>query len=99
MLTAPSDEAFKQDIERIKQMGFNGVRLHQKIEDSRFYYWADVLGLVVWAELPSTYSFNPVARQLSIESLTASLSGIGTIRVSSAGFPSTNPGGYAISTQ
>nr|WP_321295556.1 sugar-binding domain-containing protein [uncultured Sphaerochaeta sp.] len=71
LLTAPSDEAFKQDIERIKQMGFNGVRLHQKIEDSRFYYWADVLGLVVWAELPSTYSFNPVARQLSIESLTA----------------------------
>lgn len=69
LLTAPFDEAFIEDIKRIKEMGFNGVRLHQKIEDSRFYYWADVLGLVVWAELPSSYSFNPVARQLSMESL------------------------------
>ncbi|MGB4405476.1 MAG: sugar-binding domain-containing protein [Sphaerochaeta sp.] len=61
LLTAPDDEAFINDIELMKNMGFNGVRLHQKIEDPRFYYWADKLGLLVWAEMPSTYSFNSVA--------------------------------------
>jgi beta-galactosidase/beta-glucuronidase len=34
-------------------MGFNGVRIHQKIEDPKFLYWCDKLGLVVWAEMPS----------------------------------------------
>jgi beta-galactosidase/beta-glucuronidase len=38
-------------------MGFNGVRKHQKIEDPRFLYWADVLGLLVWEEMPSAYRF------------------------------------------
>ena len=58
LLTAPSDQSFIDDITLIKEMGFNGVRLHQKIEDPRFYYWADRLGLLVWAEMPSTYSYN-----------------------------------------
>ncbi len=58
LLTAPSDQAFIDDITLMKEMGFNGVRLHQKIEDPRFYYWADRLGLLVWAEMPSTYSYN-----------------------------------------
>lgn len=61
LLTAPSDDAFIKDIKLIQAMGFNGVRLHQKIEDPRFYYWADKLGLLVWAEMPSTYSFNAAA--------------------------------------
>lgn len=61
LLTAPSDEAYVHDIMLIKQMGFNGVRLHQKIEDPRFYYWADVLGVIVWAEMPSAYAFNTVS--------------------------------------
>jgi hypothetical protein len=38
-------------------MGFNGVRKHQKIENPRYLYWADTLGLVVWAEMPSAYRF------------------------------------------
>ena len=38
-------------------MGFNGVRKHQKIEDPRYLYWADVLGLAVWEEMPSAYRF------------------------------------------
>ena len=38
-------------------MGFNGVRKHQKIESPRFLYWADVLGLLVWEEMPSAYRF------------------------------------------
>ncbi len=59
--TPPSDEAIKKDLELAQQMGFNGVRKHQKIEDDRFYYWADKLGLLVWAEIGSTYDFNEKA--------------------------------------
>ena len=57
LLTATDDQAFVCDITMIKKLGFNGVRMHQKIEDPRFYYWADKLGLLVWAELPSAYEF------------------------------------------
>jgi len=56
-LTAPDDAALKKDVELAKAMGFNGVRKHQKIEDPRFLYWADTLGLAVWAEMPSAYRF------------------------------------------
>lgn len=57
-LTAPSDEALKKDVELIKSMGFNGVRMHQKIESPRFLYWADKLGLYVWEEMPSAYAYS-----------------------------------------
>ena len=56
-LTAADDDAIRRDVEIVKAMGFNGVRKHQKIEDPRYLYWADRLGLVVWAELPSCYRF------------------------------------------
>lgn len=56
-LTAPDDAALRRDVELAKAMGFNGVRKHQKIEDPRFLYWADRLGLLVWAEMPSAYRF------------------------------------------
>jgi beta-galactosidase/beta-glucuronidase len=58
LLTPPSDEAIRKDIEYTKRMGFNGARKHQKIEDPRYYYWADKLGLLVWGEVPSAYDFN-----------------------------------------
>ena len=57
LMTAPNDDSLKQDIELTKQMGFNGVRKHQKIEDPRYLYWADKLGLLVWEELPSAYCY------------------------------------------
>ena len=44
-MTAPDDDALRRDVELAKAMGFNGVRKHQKIEDPRYLYWADVLGL------------------------------------------------------
>jgi hypothetical protein len=47
-------------------MGFNGVRKHQKIEDPRYLYWADRLGLLVWEEMPSAYRFT----HLSVQRLT-----------------------------
>ena len=56
-LTPPSAEALKKDIELSKAMGFNGARKHQKLEDPYFYYYAEELGFLVWAEMPSAYTF------------------------------------------
>ena len=58
LLTAPTDEDFKKDIVLAKEMGFNGCRKHQKVEDPRFLYWADRLGFLVWGECASAPSFN-----------------------------------------
>jgi len=57
MLTPPSEAAIRRDVELVKAMGFNGVRKHQKIEDPRYLYWADTLGLLVFSEMPSAYRF------------------------------------------
>ncbi|CAM2846302.1 sugar-binding domain-containing protein [Paenibacillus sediminis] len=58
LLTAPTDEAFIKDIELTKAMGFNGVRKHQKMEDPRFLYWADRMGLLVWGEAANAYQYS-----------------------------------------
>jgi beta-galactosidase/beta-glucuronidase len=60
-LSAPDDAAFIRDITLARAMGFNGVRKHQKVEDPRFLYWADRLGLLVWEEMPSAYRFTRMA--------------------------------------
>lgn len=57
LLTPPSDEAIRQDLEWTKKLGYNGARKHQKVEDARYYYWADKLGVLVWGEVPSAYEF------------------------------------------
>ena len=49
--TAPSDEELRGDIERSMAMGFNGARLHQKVFEQRFLYWADKLGYLCWGEM------------------------------------------------
>ena len=51
--TAPSDEALRHDIELSMQAGFNGARLHQKVFEERFHYWADKMGYITWGEAPS----------------------------------------------
>ena len=56
-LTPADDEALRRDVQLARDMGFNGVRKHQKIEDPRYLYWADRLGLAVWEEMPSAYRF------------------------------------------
>lgn len=58
ILTAPSDEALKRDIELAKEMGFNGARKHQKVEDPRYLYWADKLGYLVWGEMANAYQYS-----------------------------------------
>jgi beta-galactosidase/beta-glucuronidase len=57
LLTAPTDEDYIKDINLVKQMGFNGVRKHQKVEDPRFLYHADKMGLLVWGEIGSAYVY------------------------------------------
>ena len=59
--TAPNDEAFQKDIELTKAFGFNGVRLHQKVADPRYLYWADRMGLLVWAEMANCFEFSDTA--------------------------------------
>jgi beta-galactosidase/beta-glucuronidase len=59
-LAAPDGDTLRREVESIKSLGFNGVRVHQKVEDPRFLYWCDRLGLVVWVEMPSAYEFSPV---------------------------------------
>lgn len=51
--TAPSDEALKNDILMSQAVGFNGARLHQKVFEERFHYWADKLGYLTWGESSS----------------------------------------------
>ena len=51
--TAPSDEALRRDIELAMAAGFNGARLHQKVFEPRFHYWADRLGYLTWGEASS----------------------------------------------
>ena len=62
-LTPPSVEALALDIDRVKEMGFNGVRKHMKVEDERFLYLADVKGLLVWSEMAAHYRFSDAAVQ------------------------------------
>jgi beta-galactosidase/beta-glucuronidase len=57
-LTPPSDEAIQYDIRLTKEMGFNGARKHQKVEDPRFLYWADKMGFLVSGEMANSYLFD-----------------------------------------
>jgi hypothetical protein len=61
LMTAPSDEALRGDIELAQSFGFNGARKHQKVEDPRWLYWADRLGFLVWSEMPSFHVHTPEA--------------------------------------
>jgi beta-galactosidase/beta-glucuronidase len=61
LMAAPDDNALRRDVELIKRLGFNGARKHQKLEHPRWLYWCDVLGVMVWEEMPSPYRFTPDA--------------------------------------
>ena len=73
LLAAPDDDALRRDVELAKEMGFNGVRKHQKIEDPRYLYWADRLGLLVWEEMPSAYRFTGTAIKRTIREWTEAI--------------------------
>ena len=62
--TPPTDAAIKNDVEMAKKLGFNMARKHVKVEDPRWYYWCDKLGLAVWQDMPSSHSLTtPDARE------------------------------------
>ncbi|MGW4586137.1 glycoside hydrolase family 2 protein [Amycolatopsis thermoflava] len=60
-LAAPDAVALRREVELIKELGFTGVRVHQKAEDPRFLFWCDKLGLLVWGETANAYEFAPEA--------------------------------------
>ncbi|MEJ8844028.1 sugar-binding domain-containing protein [Lacibacter sp. H375] len=53
LYTAPTDAALKFDIEKTKEMGFNMIRKHVKVEPARWYYYCDMMGMLVWQDMPS----------------------------------------------
>lgn len=62
-LTAPSDDDLKRDIELTKAFGFNGARKHQKVEDPRWLYHCDRMGLLVWGEMANARAWSPTAEE------------------------------------
>jgi beta-galactosidase/beta-glucuronidase len=62
-LAAPSDASLRADVEWTKKFGFNGARKHQKIEDPRWLYWCDRLGLLVWEEMPNAREWSSMAEE------------------------------------
>jgi len=59
--TAPTDAALRFDLQAHKDLGFNAVRKHIKVEPARWYYWADRLGLLVWQDMPAMNLVTPSA--------------------------------------
>jgi len=60
-LVAPSPEALEKEVDLILALGFNGARIHQKVEDPRFLYWADRKGLILWGEMPAPFTYSDLA--------------------------------------
>ncbi|GAB2850783.1 glycoside hydrolase family 2 TIM barrel-domain containing protein [Microbacterium insulae] len=60
-LAAPDADALRREVELVRELGFNGVRMHQVVADPRFLYWCDRLGLVVWADSPASYEFTALS--------------------------------------
>lgn len=58
LMTPPTPDALRADIELAKRMGFSGCRKHQKVEDPVFLHWADRLGYLVWGEMANAYAFS-----------------------------------------
>jgi Glycosyl hydrolases family 2/Glycosyl hydrolases family 2, sugar binding domain/Glycosyl hydrolases family 2, TIM barrel domain len=63
LYTAPTDEALAFDIQKTKDLGFNVIRKHVKVEPARWYYHADRLGMLVWQDMPSADNKGPDAQE------------------------------------
>lgn len=65
--TPPTDAAIRADVETTKKLGFNMARKHVKVEDPRWYYWCDHLGLAVWQDMPSSHNLSTEAAKENFE--------------------------------
>lgn len=70
-ITPENDERIVSDIKLIKSMGYNAMRIHQKIESPRFLYWCDRVGIAVWEEFPSMYHYRELQAHNIMSELTA----------------------------
>lgn len=62
-LTPPDEESIIKDIQLIKDIGFNAIRIHNTVETDLFLYYADIMGLLVWCEMPSPHTFNEKGKE------------------------------------
>ncbi|MDQ3540848.1 MAG: glycoside hydrolase family 2 [Chloroflexota bacterium] len=62
-LASPSANALEREVDLIKELGFNGARIHQKVEDPRLLFWADRKGLLLWGEAANAFTFSDRAIQ------------------------------------
>lgn len=69
--TAPSDEWIRMEIQRAKDMGFNLLRKHIKVEIPRYLYWADRMGMLIWAEPPNVVKWSEQSRRRFSDELRA----------------------------
>jgi len=70
-ITPENDERIISDIKLIKSMGYNAMRIHQKIESPRFLYWCDRVGIAVWEEMPSMYQYRELQAHNIMSEITA----------------------------
>lgn len=65
-LTPPTPEALAEDVRLARSLGFNTLRVHQRVPDRRLLTWADRLGMMTWAEFPAAFEFSPRAMRRTI---------------------------------
>jgi beta-galactosidase/beta-glucuronidase len=70
-LANSGSEALRSEVELVRELGFNTVRMHQKAEDPRFLYWADRLGVMVWGETANAHEYTPRSADLLTSEWTA----------------------------
>ncbi|MBO6102463.1 MAG: AbfB domain-containing protein, partial [Opitutales bacterium] len=63
-LTAPTDEALKSDIQNHKDLGFNMIRKHIKVEPARWFYWCDKIGILVWQDFPNSHTHIQIGKNV-----------------------------------
>jgi len=73
LYTPQSDDHIKKDIQYIIDFGFNGLRTHQKVFDTRFLYWCDKMGVLVWGEIGNAYRFSVKAKLRLINEFVAEI--------------------------
>lgn len=76
--TPPADEAIRYDVEMARAFGFNAARKHVKVEDPRWYYWCDRLGLLVAQDMPSSHNLStPEAKENFVHELQEVIAAVG----------------------